>query len=63
MSKDLLVHLAEENYWVVGFSSPEALKGLPTIQKGSRITQEPGIAWSLVGQAKQAMGYPPRRLS
>src|SRR3954453_3734816 len=28
VSKDLLRHLAERNYWVVGFSSPEAFKDI-----------------------------------
>jgi hypothetical protein len=44
VSKALLVHLSEQNYWVAGFSSPEAFKGSPTTQKGSRTTQAPGIA-------------------
>ena len=59
VSKDLLVHLAGENYWVVGFSSPEAFKGIADDSKG-----QPNYAGardrlaSLVGQAKQAMELP-----
>ena len=28
MSKEVLMHLAGQSYWVVGFSSPEAFKGI-----------------------------------
>jgi len=58
VSKDLLVHLGQ-NYWVVGFSSPEAFKGIADDSKG-----QPNYAGardrlaSIVGQAKQAMGLP-----
>jgi len=59
VSKDLLVHLAGQNYWVVGFSSPEAFKGIADDSKG-----QPNYAGArnrlatIVGQAKQAMGLP-----
>jgi len=61
VSKDLLVHLAEQNYWVVGFSSPEAFKGIADNSK-----EQPNYAGardrlvSLIGQAKQAVGLPDR---
>ncbi len=57
VSKDLLRHLAERNYWVAGFSSPEAFKGIADVAKG-----EPNYAdardrlASIVAQAKQALG-------
>jgi len=59
VSKALLVHLSEQNYWVAGFSSPEAFKGIADDSKG-----QPNYAGardrlvSIVGQAKQAMGLP-----
>ena len=59
VSKEVLTHLAGENYWVAGFSSPEAFKGIADDSKG-----EPNYAGardrlvSIVGQAKQAMGVP-----
>jgi len=59
VSKDLLVHLAGQNYWVVGFSSPEAFKGIADDSKG-----QPNYAGardrlaSLMVQAKQAMELP-----
>ncbi len=57
VSKDLLRHLAERNYWVAGFSSPEAFKGIADAGKG-----EPNYAAardrlaSIIAQAKQALG-------
>ena len=59
VSKSLLVHLSEQNYWVAGFSSPEAFKGIADDSKG-----QPNYAGardrlvSIVAQAKQAMGLP-----
>jgi len=59
VSKALLVHLSEQNYWVAGFSSPEAFKGIADDSKG-----QPNYAGardrlvSIVAQAKQAMGLP-----
>ena len=59
MSKDLLMHLAGQSYWAVGFSSPEAFKGIADDSNG-----QPNYAGardrlaSLVGQAKQAMELP-----
>jgi hypothetical protein len=58
-SKDLLVHLGAQHYWVVGFSSPEALKGIDDESKG-----EPNYAVardrfaSIISQAKQALSLP-----
>ena len=59
VSKDLLVHLAGETYWVVGFSSPEAFKGIADDSKGQPNYEgaRDRLA-SLVGQAKQAMELP-----
>ena len=59
VSKSLLVHLSEQNYWVAGFSSPEAFKGIADDSK-----RQPNYAGardrlvSIVAQAKQAMGLP-----
>jgi hypothetical protein len=59
VSRDLMVHLAGQNYWVVGFSSPEAFKGIAGDSKG-----QPNYAGardrlaSLIVQAKQAMELP-----
>jgi hypothetical protein len=59
LSKDLLDHLAEQNYWVAGFSSPQAFKGLDDESKGQpNYTVATNRFASIVAQAKQAMGIP-----
>jgi len=61
MSKEVLMHLAGQSYWAVGFSSPEAFKGI-----GDDSKAQPNYAGardrlvSIIGQAKQAMGLPDR---
>ena len=57
VSKELLLHLAKRNYWVIGFSSPEAFKGVADESKG-----KPNYAAgmerlvSIIAKAKQALG-------
>lgn len=59
VSKDLLVHLAERDYWVVGFSSPEAFKGIADDSTGepNYFVARDRLA-SIVAQSKQALGLP-----
>jgi hypothetical protein len=59
VSKDLLVHLVEQKYWVVGFSSPEAFKGLDddSKEKPNYAVARDRLA-SIITQAKQLLGVP-----
>src|SRR3954464_74507 len=59
LSKELRAHLAEQNYWVVGFSSPQAFKGLDDDAKGQpNYSVATDRFASIVAQAKGALGIP-----
>jgi hypothetical protein len=59
LSKELLAHLAEQNYWVAGFSSPQAFKGLDDDAKGQpNYSVATDRFASIVAQAKDALGIP-----
>jgi hypothetical protein len=59
LSKELLAHLAEQHYWVVGFSSPQAFKDLDDDAKGQpNYSVATDRFASIVAQAKAALGIP-----
>ena len=57
VSKELLEHLAARQYWVAGFSSPEAFKGIGDSGEPNYAAARDRLT-SIVRQAKEAMGVP-----